>query len=83
MIADLSEFADILLNLLERKDQLEVAQNDLDRATEEVLMIEEAIEELRNSMNDYQNNMNAKQQDYENIVNDMKNQYINMTEELR
>ena len=83
LIEEVSGFADVLLALAERKDQLVVAQNDLERAIEQVHTIEQAILEFEQSKNDYENSMNNIQEDYQNSIKEMEEQYANMTAELR
>ena len=83
LISEVSEFADTVLSLAERKDNLAVAENDLLRAIDQVRSIQESIEELEQSKNDYQNNMNNIQQDYQDAIKEMEEKYINMTQEMR
>ena len=77
------DYSEIILDLTERKDELIVAKEDLNRAIEQVESIKASLEDLENAKKEYQDNMNATQQEYQDAIKRMQEQYENMTQELR
>ena len=77
------DFANVVMDLTERKDELALAQKDLVRATEQVEEIKAALGDLEQAKNDYASNMNTTKEEYENAIEEMKEQYEHMTEEIR
>ncbi len=72
-------FAEIILNLVERNDELELAQADLERALKLVEELEQMLEDLQAAKEEYENNLQEKQEEYEKAIEEMKEQYENMT----
>ena len=83
LITSSATFAEDLLSLAERNDELSVAQGDLQRAIADVETIKETLEKLQESANNYNNTMNSVQQDYYDKIEEMKEQYEQMEEEMR
>jgi len=78
-----SKFSDTVLELANTKDELRVAQNDVDRAIEEVQRIKDMLDELEAHRDDYLVYMAEAQLTYEYEVNKMKSQYHNMSDAMR
>ena len=78
-----SKFADVVLELANTKDELRVAQNDVDRAIKEVQRIKEMLDEFEEHRDDYLVYMAEAQLTYEYEVNKMKSQYHNMSDAMR
>ncbi len=73
-------FADIILNLVERNDEYILAQNDLERAIKLVEEIEQMLKDLEAAKEEYENNLQQKQEEYEKAIEEMKEQYEQMSE---
>ena len=77
------EFADDLIQLAERKDELKLAEANKERAVENVETIKKAIDDLQNTANDYHNEMNQNQMDYQEALKRMEEEFEHMNEELK
>jgi len=78
-----SKFSDTVLELANTKDELRVAQNDVQRSIEEVQRIKEMLDELEQHREDYQDYMEEAQRKYEEEVERMKEEYHDMSDEMR
>ena len=83
LVAEVVDYSDVVLELMERKDELAVAMQDLERATAQVEEIKHALEELEKAKNDFKEDMDAIKEEYEKSVKEMQEQYANMTQALR
>ena len=83
LVESSSQFAEDLLSLAERNDELKVARADLVRATENVENIKETLEALQQDTNNYNSNMNSISEDYYNKINELNQNFQDMTEEMR
>ena len=68
-------YAEVVLKLLERQDELKVAKEDVERAIAQIEVIEETSNELKQSIDDYQTNMEDLKQQYEDSVQKLQNDY--------
>jgi len=83
LIHQVSDLASTLLTMAERQDDLAMAQTDLQRATQQVEAIHEALHHLNDSSSDYQKQMKQVQKEYEDEVQKMHDQYEHVTTDLR
>ena len=75
--------ADIVMQLVHSKDQLATAEADILRAEEEVQNIKNAIAQLGETTNQYQNDMDQNRADYEAKVEELKANWKNASTELK
>ena len=83
LIIEASDFANIMLQLAERNDELAVAKEDKNRTIAEIEYIQEMIETLLKEQEEFEKNRDESRNDYENQLKDMEERYANMTQELR
>ncbi len=79
MIFQVVNFAEVVLNLVERNDEYILAKADLERAIKLVEELEQMLEDLQSAKEEYENNLQEKQEEYEKAIEEMKAQYENMT----
>jgi len=83
MTGEVAEFADNMLMLAERNDEIEVAYSDKERATEEIENIRQMIEDLMAAKQDFEEKRQRDKEDYENALDAMEEEYANMSAEMR
>lgn len=83
LVNELVDFADNVLKWSERNDQLEVAKRDLNRTLDQVADIQQSLEDLENTQNDYQDQMDQNQQDYQDKLHELEVNYENTSMEMR
>ena len=83
IISEASDFANIMLQLAERNDELAVAKEDKNRTIAEILSIQEMIETLIREQEEFETNRDESKEEYENQLKEMEERYANMTQELR
>ena len=83
LMDEVVNFAEVVLDWCERNDELAVAQNDLQKAVQQVENIQNALEALESTKNDYQNSMEQNQQDYQDALAELQKNYETMSTELK
>ena len=83
LINEASDFADIMLQLAERNDELAVAREDKNRTISEIVAIKEMLETLIKEQEEFEKNREQSREEYENQLKVMEERYANMTQELR
>ena len=83
LTGEVAEFADNMLQLAERNDEIEVAQEDKERAIEEIDNINQMIEDLMAAKQDFEEKRQQDKEEYENELKKIEEHYANMSAELR
>ena len=83
LVNEASEFANIVMQLSDRQDELDVARSDRDRAVADVKNIQDMLENMIEARKDFEANRNQSREDYENELKAMEAEYKNMTAEMR
>ena len=83
LVGEVAEFADNMLSLAERFDEIGVALADQERAVEEVEAILKMIEDFELEKDLFYSERNRTKQEYEDAINQMREDYENMTAEMR
>jgi len=83
LTGEVAEFADNMLMLAERYDEIEVANSDKERAVAEVENINKMIEDLIAAKAAFEEKREQDKQDYEDELRKMEEEYANMSAELR
>ena len=77
-----SNYADVLLDLTMKNDQLAVAQNDLGRAVRDVERIQADLVVFEQSKDFYQISTKHSQEDYENEIDELRQIYNETSQEM-
>ena len=83
LVNEASNFADNVLMLSERNDELAVAKADKERAIAEIEHIEQMLKDLKAERDEFEARRNQTQADYENKLQEMEDEYKTMTAERR
>ena len=83
LVNEASNFADNVLTLSERNDELAVAKQDRNRTLTEIENIKQALADLMQQQAEFEARRNQTQQEYEDHLREMEAEYKEMTEELR
>jgi len=83
LITEAADFADIVLQLSERNDELAVARQDKNRTVAEVEHIKELLADLERQREEFEENRDQAREEYEQQLKDMEAEYHNITEALR
>jgi hypothetical protein len=83
LINEASQFAENVMALAERNDELAVARQDRNNTLEEIHRIEQLLVDLQAEREEFEANRDQAKQEYEQWLEDMKADYEHMTAELR
>lgn len=83
LVTEASQFAENVLALAERNDELAVARQDRDATIEEIKRIEQLLVDLAQERENFEADRNQAKAEYEQWLEDMKAEYDQMTEQLR
>ena len=83
LITEAADFADTVLQLSERNDELAVARQDKNRTVAEVEHIKQLLADLERQREEFEENRDKAREEYEQQLKDMEAQYHNITEALR
>ena len=83
LINEASDFADKVLQLSERNDELIVARQDMNRTVAEIEHIRLMLIELKQEMEDFMNNRDQAREEYEQHLKDLEEQYNTITAEQK
>ena len=83
LVGEVAEFADNMLSLAERFDEIAVAVADQERAVAEVDMIMQMTEDFQAEKDQFYSERNRTKQEYEDMIDQMREDYANMTAAMR
>jgi hypothetical protein len=82
LVEETAHFSDTLLHAIEKQDELTVAQNDLERAIQYVEDINLMMDQLQETQEHYEEDMDAAREEYEAKVEELSKAFENATQEI-
>ena len=83
LVNEVANFAETVLKLCERNDELRVARNNLNRSLQIINDIKASTQNLQTISNTYNSQLEANKRDYEGKVDKLKDGFSNMAESTK